>query len=53
LAVLLQLGNQLIALANHILVLLVLVIRPVRLNDALARDTINGTGDAATSNKLR
>lgn len=36
LAILLQLGNQLITLAYNVLVLLVLVVGPVGLDDALA-----------------
>jgi hypothetical protein len=43
----LQLGDQLVALTHHVLVLLVLVVRPVRLDDALAGDAVNGAGDAA------
>lgn len=47
LAVLLQLGNQLVTLADHILVLLVLIVGSVRLDNALAGDTVDGTRYAA------
>lgn len=47
LAVLLKLGDELIALADHVLVLLVLVVGAVRLNHTLACDTVDGAGDAA------
>ena len=47
LAVLLQLGNELVTLPHHVLVLLVLVVGAVRLDDALARDAVDGAGDAA------
>jgi hypothetical protein len=43
----LQLRNQLVTLANDILVLLVLVIRTVGLNDAFAGDAVNGARNAA------
>jgi len=52
LAVLLQFGDQLVALADDILVLLVLVVGPVRLNDATAGDAVNGAGDAAGGDEL-
>jgi hypothetical protein len=52
LAVLLQLGNELIALLDDVLVLLVLVIGAVRLDDTLTGDTVDSAGDAATSNEL-
>src|SRR6266566_3462300 len=52
LAVLLQLGNELVALAHDVLVLLVLVVGPVRLDDALARHAVDGTGDAAAGDEL-
>ena len=52
LAVLLQLGDQLVALAHHVLVLLVLVVGPVRLDDAVAGDAVNGAGDAAGGDEL-
>jgi hypothetical protein len=48
----LQLGNQLVALAHHVLVLLVLVVGPVRLDDAVARDAVNGARDAARGDEL-
>lgn len=53
LAVLLQLRNELIALADNVLILLVLVVGAVRLDDALARDTVNGARDAAGGNEFR
>jgi len=46
LTVLLQLRNQLVTLANDILVLLVLVVGSVRLNDTLPGDAVDGAGDA-------
>lgn len=52
LAVLLQLRNQLITLADNILILLVLVVGPVRLDDALAGYAVDGAGDAATGDEL-
>lgn len=52
LTVLLQLGNQLVALADDVLVLLVLVVGAVRLNDATARDAVNGAGNAAGGDEL-
>jgi hypothetical protein len=48
----LQLGNQLVALADDILILLVLVVGAVRLNDATARDAVNGARDAAGGDEL-
>lgn len=52
LPILLQLSDELVALAHHVLVLLVLVVRPVRLDDAVARDAVDRAGDAAGGNKL-
>jgi hypothetical protein len=52
LAVLLQLGNQLITLAHQLLVLLVLVVGAVRLDDAVAGDAVDGAGDAAGGDEL-
>lgn len=52
LSILLQLCNQLVALAHDVLILLVLVIRPVGLNDTTARDTVNGAGNAAGGDEL-
>lgn len=46
-----QLCNQLVTLANDVLVLLVLVIRAVGLDDALAGDTVDGAGDAASGDE--
>jgi hypothetical protein len=48
----LQLGDQLVALAHHVLVLLVLVVGPVRLDDAVAGDAVDGAGDAAGGDEL-
>jgi hypothetical protein len=48
----LQLGDELVALAHHVLVLLVLVVGPVGLDDALARDAVDRAGDAARSDEL-
>lgn len=52
LTVLLQLGDQLVTLAHDVLILLVLVIRPVRLDDALARHPVNGARNAASGDEL-
>ena len=53
LAVLLQLGNELVTLPHHVLVLLVLVVGAVRLDDAaLARHAVDGAGDAAARDEL-
>ena len=52
LAVLLQLRDELVALLNDILVLLVLVVGPVCLDDALACYAVDGTGDAAGGDEL-
>ncbi len=52
LTVLLKFGDELVALLDDILVLLVLVVGPVRLDDALARDTVDGAGDPAGSDEL-
>lgn len=46
LAVLLQFGDELIALLDDVIVLLVLVVGSVGLDDALARDAIDSAGDA-------
>jgi hypothetical protein len=51
LAVLLELGDELVALADDILVLLVLVVRAVRFDDALAGHAVDGAGDAACGNE--
>ena len=51
LAVLLQLGDQLIALLDHVMILLVLVVRPVRLDDAV--DSVDGASNTACCNELR
>lgn len=44
LTVLLKFGDELIALLDHIRILLVLVVRSIRLDNAL--DAVNGAGDA-------
>lgn len=46
-----QLCNELVTLTNDILVLFVLVIRSVGLNDTLARDTVDGAGNAASGDE--
>jgi hypothetical protein len=48
----LQLRNQLVALANNILVLLVFVVRSVRLDDTLAVDAVDGAWNPAAGNEL-
>jgi hypothetical protein len=48
----LQLGDQLVALADDVLVLLVLVVGAVRLDDALAGDSVDCAGDATSSDEL-
>jgi hypothetical protein len=50
LAILLQLCDELIALLQDVGVLLILVVRPVRLNNAL--NAINGAGDAVGGNEF-
>jgi hypothetical protein len=50
LTVLLQLGDELVTLLDHICVLLVLVIGAVRLNNAL--DTVDGAWDAVCGDEL-
>lgn len=50
LAVLLQLCDELVALLDHVCVLLVLVVWPVRLDDAL--DAVDGAGDAVGGDEL-
>lgn len=52
LAVLLKLGNELVSLANDVLVLLILVIRPVGLDDTAARDAVDSAGNATGGNEL-
>lgn len=51
LAVLLQFCNQLISLADHVLVLLVLVVGSIGFNDALARNSIDCAGNAPGGNE--
>lgn len=51
LSVLLELRDQLVALLDHVVVLLVLVIRPVRLNDT--PDAVHCTRDTVRRNELR
>lgn len=50
LAVLLQLGDELIALLDHIHILLVLVVGSVGLDDAL--DAVDGAGNAVCGDEL-
>lgn len=50
LSILLKLRDQRIALLHHIGILLVLVVRPIRLNNPV--DSINGAGDAVAGNEL-
>ena len=52
LAVLLQLGDELVALADKVLVLLVFVVGPVGLDDAAAGDAVDGARDAAGGDEL-
>ncbi len=49
LTVLLQLGDELVALLDHVCVLLVLIVRSVCLDDAL--DTVNGAGYAVSGDE--
>lgn len=51
LAVLLQLGDELIALPDHILVLLVLVVWAVGFDDTTAVDAVDGAGNASRSDE--
>jgi hypothetical protein len=50
LAVLLQLGNELITLLDDVAVLLVLIVRAVCFDDAL--DAVDGAGDAVCGDKF-
>jgi hypothetical protein len=52
LAVFLQLRDKLIALADDVLVLLVLVVWPIRLDDTLTGDAVDGAGDATAGDEL-
>lgn len=52
LAILLKLGDELIALLDHIIVLLILIIWSVGLNDALSSHTVNGAGNTFGCNKF-
>jgi hypothetical protein len=52
LPVLLKLGDKLIALPDHIIILLVLVIRSVRLDNTFPGHTVNSAGNALGCNKL-
>lgn len=52
LAVLLQLGNQLITLLDHVRVLFILVIWTVRLDDTLSSNAVNRTVYPLCSNEL-
>jgi hypothetical protein len=46
----LELCNELVTLLDHIHVLLVLVVGPIGLDDAL--DAVNGAGNAVSGNEL-
>jgi hypothetical protein len=50
LAVLLQLGDELITLLDNVAVLLVLIVGPVSFDNAL--DTVDGAGDAVCGDKF-
>ena len=52
LAVLLEFRNELITLLDHIIVLLVLVIRTVGLDDALSSHSVDGAWDSLSRNEL-
>lgn len=52
LAILLQLSDELVALPDNILVLLVLVVRPVGLDDTLACHAVDGARDSTGSDEL-
>jgi hypothetical protein len=52
LAVLLELGDKLITLLHHVLVLLVFVVGAVCLDDTLASDAIDGAGYTAGCDKF-
>lgn len=46
-----QLGDELITLADNVLVLLVLVVGAVGLDDTLSSDTVNGARDSAAGDE--
>lgn len=50
-SVLLKLCNKLVTLAHYILVLLILIVGPVRLDYTLATDAVNCAWDTAGSNE--
>jgi len=52
LSILLQFGNQLITLLDHVVVLLVLVIWSVCLNDTLAGNSVDSAGDSLSCNEF-
>jgi hypothetical protein len=52
LTILLEFGNELVALLHNIIVLLVLVVWSVGFDDALSSHAIDGTWNALGSNKL-
>jgi len=52
LAIFLKLGNQLIALLDYIVVLLVLIIRSVSLNDTLSGYSVDSAGDSFSCNEF-
>ena len=52
LAILLEFRDELIALLDHIIVLLVLVIRSIRLDDTLASHSVDRAWNSLSCNKL-
>ena len=52
LTVFLELGDELIALLNHIVVLLVLIVRSVSLNDSLPSHAVDGAGNTFSCNEF-
>ncbi len=53
LPILLQLRDQLITLLDHIIILLTLIIRPIRLDHSLTRHAVDRTRDAIRRDELR
>ena len=51
-AIFLQLSDELITLLDNIVILLVLVIWPIRLDDAFAGDTVDGAGNTVGCNEF-
>lgn len=52
LTILLELSDELITLLHNVIVLLVLVVWPIRLDDAFASYTIDGTWDTFSRNEF-